>query len=948
MSGAACPSESALIRLVHGDDAGGVAAHAERCPICTAALAVLREEMAFVDRAHRLAWAGPRGAPIVPGYRIDSVLNAGAQGIVYRGVQEATGRAVAVKTILPDGTAGSRGRWRVEREAEIVAGLRHPGIVTLYEARTLPDGQVALVMELVEGVELGEWARGISTGAERRRRAVAVMSRVCEAVHDAHLHGVIHRDLKPANILVRPDDSPVVLDFGVARGRGIGATVTGEFAGTPAYAAPEQVSGQRGAAGALADVYALGVVLYELVCGRAPYELTGSLFEMARTIAETPPLPPRRADPGVPTDLEAVILRALAKDPGARYRSAAALGTDLERVLRGEPVEARAGSRWYLLRRAVAANRGALAWASAVALVIVLSVGAVVRSGLAANEAGRREQEQREAARQNRLRARAVSEVLREVLPPVGRASAEVAEAITAGIARLSLRLEGGAFAADPELDQEIRRLWGEIYTEPGGGRATGGIEYAELSLRNGLVRLRELHGAAPHPEIAATLHDLAGVLLARGRHGEALRAAEEALAMHERFAGVESQDALDSRALLARAAFAVGDRARAHDLAERVLARDDGSGAVTLRRSAMLDVVARIALAEERTADAGASTRELLGLLLASLPPDDPALVETIGLLGSPGLSGESIAQEVAGVWGIAPEEMAGVAAETARVLDLGESGNFHGVVRTGRTEAFGRVLALQDLLLGPGHAASVGTLLARARAAMHEGMTSERIASLERAAELLGSQRESRKLSVLTCLQEAANAAAYSGDCARAVGLQERACAVWEQIPESAVDPMAYASARRRLAWYLCMAGDHARAAPLHESAVEVFSRLLGPEHYLVGLSKSGLAMDRLGLGDAEGAEELSAWGLSVCESFPSTPVDALAHALFVRGHVLIARGDADAARTHLESAWTVSYSRLGSDLPWCRMLAQDLESCGSSTRPGAQTDPRPASAG
>lgn len=948
MSGSSCPSESALIRMAHGDDAGGVAEHAGACSRCAEALTALREELAFVDRAHRLVSDGPGGAPIVPGYRIDSVLNAGAQGIVYRGVQEATGRAVAIKTILPEGTAGSRGRWRVEREAEIVAGLRHPGIVTLYESRTLADGRVALVMELVEGVELGVWSLGGAMGAERRRRAVTVMARVCEAVHDAHLHGVIHRDLKPANILVRPDGSPVVLDFGVARGRGIGATLTGEFAGTPAYAAPEQVSGHGGPAGALADVYALGVVLYELVCGRPPYELSGSLFEMARTIAETPPLPPRRADPGVPTDLQAVILRALAKDPGQRYRSAAALGADLDRVLRGEPVDARAGSRWYLMRRAVAANRGALLWGSLVTFVVLLSVGAVVRSNLAAHGANRREAEQREAARQNRLRARAVSEVLREVLPPAGRASAEVAEAISSGLSRLSLRLEGGAFAADPELDQEIRRLWGEIYTEPGGGRATGGIEYAELSLRNGLVRLRELHGTNPHPEVAATLHDLAGVLLARGRSGEALRTAEEALAMHEGLTGVESQETLDSCALLASAALSGGDGARAHELAERVLAGDDEWEANTLRRSAMLRVAARVALDEDRPADAAAHTRELLCLRLASLPPDDPEIVEALGLLGNPGLRNERLVDEVAGVWGIDAYDLAGAVEETTRALDLGESGNFYAVVRTGRTEAFGRVLALQQSLLGTGHPCLVGTLLARARAAMHEGMSRERIDALERAAELLGSQREGRKVSVLTCLQEAANAAAFSGDCDRAVGLQERACAVWEQIPESARDPMAHASAVRRLAWYLCMAGEHSRAAPLHEFVIDAFSRQLGPDHYLVGLCKSGLAMDRLGLGDPAGAETLSAEGLSVCESFPSTPGDALAHALFVRGHLLLIQGDSEAARPLLESAWTVSYFLLGSDLPWCRMLAEDLESCSASTQPGAQMDPRPASAG
>src|SRR5262249_37797961 len=213
---------------------------------------------------------------------------------------------------------------------------------------------------------------------------------VCNGIHHAHMNGVIHRDLKPDNILVTEEQDtkveqgvsslylsvptgprPVVLDFGIAKAGGIQATITGEFAGTPAHASPEQVAGKPEGVDGLTDVYSLGVILYKLVCGKLPYTVEGSIFDIARTIAEVEPTPPRRVDPTIPPDLEAIILCALRKDKPLRYQSAAALAHDIERFLKGDPVEARGGSGWYLLRKAVAVNRARLTFAAVGALLLV-------------------------------------------------------------------------------------------------------------------------------------------------------------------------------------------------------------------------------------------------------------------------------------------------------------------------------------------------------------------------------------------------------------------------------------------------------------------------------------------------------------------------------------------------------------------------------------------------
>jgi serine/threonine-protein kinase len=333
--------------------------------------------------------------PHIPGYQVDAVLGRGGMGIVYKARHLRLNRPVALKMLLAGAYAGPEERQRFSREAEAVAGLRHPNIVQVHDLGE-HDGRAYFTMEYVEG---GSLAQTLMGSPQPIRQAAALTATLAEAVQVAHQGGIIHRDLKPANILLQrkaespqppspgrdpqaaralaptllesafrlSDFDPKIADFGLARhfDTGPALTLSGARLGTPSYMAPEQALGKTRTIGPAVDIYALGAVLYELLTGRPPFR-GETAAETTLQVIHQEPVPPSRLNARVPRDLETICLKCLQKDPRQRYPTAAELGADLERYLKHEPIQARPPGRlerclrWVRRRPAVASLLAAL------------------------------------------------------------------------------------------------------------------------------------------------------------------------------------------------------------------------------------------------------------------------------------------------------------------------------------------------------------------------------------------------------------------------------------------------------------------------------------------------------------------------------------------------------------------------------------------------------------
>ncbi|WP_165227433.1 serine/threonine-protein kinase [Aquisphaera insulae] len=293
-----------------------------------------------------------RSAPARLGeYRVVRELGQGGMGIVYEAVQESLGRPVALK-IIPRIHLKASHLKRFRREAEAVARLHHTNIVPIFGIGE-HDGQPFYVMQLIRGTALDEllarWAReGPPPGAERWRFIARMGVQAAGAIQYAHEQGVLHRDIKPANFLIDQQQTVWITDFGLAKLAGQNdLTGPGDIVGTLRYLAPE---GLRGLADARSDVYGLGLTLYEMLTLRPPFgDLSPS--ELVKRVREEHPVRPRKLDPSIPRDLETIVLKATAKEPEHRYRSAAALGEDLANFLEDLPIAARRASPFERARR---------------------------------------------------------------------------------------------------------------------------------------------------------------------------------------------------------------------------------------------------------------------------------------------------------------------------------------------------------------------------------------------------------------------------------------------------------------------------------------------------------------------------------------------------------------------------------------------------------------------
>jgi len=439
----------------------------------------------------------------LPGYTIERLVARGGQGVVFEGVHLATGRRVAIKMLRDASFGEGREKDRFDREMALVNRVEHPGVVPVRDCIRTAD-RIWHVMDFIDGVPLDVWARQRQPTLEK---VLEVISATADTVAAAHVRGIIHRDLKPSNVLIDEFDHPHVLDFGLAKSIDdslSGArdlTQSGQFVGSLPWASPEQADGRSRDVDTRTDVYALGVMLHQVLAGDFPYPLDGPIRVALDRICHAEPIPLRRVRRDIDIDVETIVLTCLRKAPSRRYQSAAELANELRRRLDGAPIAARGDSVLYLLGKAVQRHRVLVTMATSIAIILTGAVAALVVLY--------RERD-RQAAMAGEISQFFVEELIGNVDPMrgVGR-EARVIDVVDDATVALEGRF------SDPRVDAFLRRSIGSAYRE------LGEEDRAEPLLERAVAELEPLL-PPEHPERLQAISALAQLRLDQGRAADA------------------------------------------------------------------------------------------------------------------------------------------------------------------------------------------------------------------------------------------------------------------------------------------------------------------------------------------------------------------------------------------------------------------------------------------
>lgn len=483
----------------------------------------------------------------IPNFRVLRRLGEGGMGIVYEAEQLQPRRRVALKLIRAGQFASDRERRLFEREAEALARLVHPGIAAIYESGQSVSGQPYLVMEFVEGSTLTSHVNSLPSLPTLKRQDVCarieLFLEICDAVSYAHQRGVIHRDLKPANIMVSHGRAKV-LDFGLARvetGLDFTRTETGVVQGSLRYMSPEQARGESSRIDTRSDLYSLGIVLYELLAGAHPYLDRTDLLGAVGQICDAPMRSLRIAKKPFSQDLETILSKALAKDPGQRYEGVASLAADLRRFLSDETILARPATLRYQLGKLILRNKLAF---SAIATIVLLIAGFAVFSFQQSLRIAReRDRANQEAATANQVSGFLVR-LFSETNPTVTNGELTARELLQAGRKRLETELRD-----QPEIRARLLENIGHAFN------VVGPQEDAIRAFEEAI----QLRGPN-HPLSAEIWSGLGDSYYNMGKYADSVRTARIALEIRQKHLPPSSQEISNEMNGLALSLAAKGD----------------------------------------------------------------------------------------------------------------------------------------------------------------------------------------------------------------------------------------------------------------------------------------------------------------------------------------------------------------------------------------------------
>ncbi len=488
-------------------------------------------------------------------YTIKRPIGSGGMGVVYEAVQENPRRAVAVK-VMKQGVTSPSALRRFEYEAQILGRLTHPCIAQIYEAGTHEEPSGAVPFFAMEYIPS---AKPITVYAEEKklglRKVLELFAQVCDGVHHGHQKGIVHRDLKPGNILMDPEGRPKIIDFGVARATDSDMamptlqTNVGQLVGTLQYMSPEQCEADPHNVDIRSDVYSLGLVLYHLLCGKLPYDVSGvPLTEAARRIQEQPLDAPALADSSLPPDVRTIVRKAMEKDRERRYQSAFGLAQDIRRYLGGEAIVARPPSIGYQLT--LLARRHKPLIASAAAILVVLVVGVVVSTSLFLQ--ARAASAHAEAQRRKAMAAlNYLQEMVWSADPSKFGNEVKVGDLLDRYGASIDT-----AFPDDPEIQAMMHTTVGVTYVGLELFESQSKAEHYKQAARTHLqagLRLREETLGEDHPDTLASMEHLARMFRFHGQPSEAERYLRRALQIREAKRGADHPETLRTRGLLAK-----------------------------------------------------------------------------------------------------------------------------------------------------------------------------------------------------------------------------------------------------------------------------------------------------------------------------------------------------------------------------------------------------------